>query len=356
MLPLRRALAELHLETGDLNPAREIAERSVQLQPASGPERLVLGRVYLGLRQFADARKQLSAAVQLSPNDPAAHLNLGLCYAAERKLREAEAGFETALKLNPRSTEALALLASLWSAAGQQAKVLERVNQYLASFPDDPRGYALLGAAHLRARRPDLARTAFEQAVRLNPADAQNHLRLGQTCRALGDTGGAIASLEKAVAVEPKSAMMQAVLGDLYWSKGRVDLARKRYELALAADGDFTPAVNNLAWLHAEHGGNLDVALSLAQKAKELSPNSLTTSDTLGWIQYKKGLHATALPLFEECVKKLPSSPLYRYHLGMTLVAVGRNREARQHLESALKLRLGDPEARLVRDTLTKLN
>ena len=48
-------------------------------------------------------------------------------------------------------------------------------------------------------------------------------------------------------------------------------------------------AANNLAFLYADEGGNLDLALQLAQTAKQHLPNSAEVDDTLGWVYYKKG-------------------------------------------------------------------
>jgi len=44
------------------------------------------------------------------------------------------------------------------------------------------------------------------------------------------------------------------------------------YRQALEIREDFAPAANNLAWILAEHGGNIDEALGLAQTAKEKMP------------------------------------------------------------------------------------
>lgn len=64
--------------------------------------------------------------------------------------------------------------------------------------------------------------------------------------------------------------------------------AQAHYEAVLKLNPRFAPAANNLAWILVEHGGNLDVALSHAQMAREQQPNDSYIADTLGWIYYKK--------------------------------------------------------------------
>ena len=65
-------------------------------------------------------------------------------------------------------------------------------------------------------------------------------------------------------------------------------------------------AANNLAWLLAEHGGDKERALQLAQMAKELAPEDASVSDTLGWILYQRGIYHRALALFNESAAGLP--------------------------------------------------
>ena len=47
------------------------------------------------------------------------------------------------------------------------------------------------------------------------------------------------------------------------------------------------PALNNLAWNYAEHGGNLTTALTHAKTAQEAEPNNPEVADTLGWIYFR---------------------------------------------------------------------
>ncbi len=56
-------------------------------------------------------------------------------------------------------------------------------------------------------------------------------------------------------------------------AQGKRAEARRRYEQVLQMDRHAPVAANNLAYIYAEHGGNLDVALQLAQTAKAALPD-----------------------------------------------------------------------------------
>jgi tetratricopeptide (TPR) repeat protein len=109
-----------------------------------------------------------------------------------------------------------------------------------------------------------------------------------------------------------------------------------------------------LAWVYAEENTNLDVAVSLAQKAKQLLPDLDSISDTLAWVYYKKGNYSGAVPLLQECVEKAPDRASYRYHLGMVLLADGEKQRARQQLEAALRLKLAGNDAQQARQALAQ--
>ena len=137
--------------------------------------------------------------------------------------------------------------------------------------------------------------------------------------------------------------------------QGKRAEAQKQYEKVLTIDPRAPVAANNLAWIHAESGDNLDIALQLAQTAKAGLPDSSEVNDTLGWIYYKKDLASQAVPLLRECVDKVPQNPTYQYHLGMALVRSGDLMGGKRSLEQALKLSSTFAEADEARKTLATL-
>ena len=145
------------------------------------------------------------------------------------------------------------------------------------------------------------------------------------------------------------------MIGNLYLEKNDQRNAQKYFEGALAVNPNFSAAVGNLAWTYAEQGTNLDVALSLAQKAKELAPKEDSITDTLGWVHYQRKSYALAVPILRDCVHQSPQKPLYHYHLGLALLGAGDKQAAKTELQAALRLKLGDSEANRARTALAEI-
>jgi tetratricopeptide (TPR) repeat protein len=112
------------------------------------------------------------------------------------------------------------------------------------------------------------------------------------------------------------------------------------------------PASNNLAHAMLQTGGNLDVALSLAQTARRGLPDSPSVADTLGWIYYQKGAYQSAIGLLQEALKlqeknnKMPDNPDIHYHLGMAYAKSGQTGLARQQFERVLKINPNSSDAK----------
>jgi len=128
------------------------------------------------------------------------------------------------------------------------------------------------------------------------------------------------------------------LLGIMHDGHKEYSEAQAHYEEALKLNPQFAPAANNLAWIYAEHGGDLDAGLSYAQRAREQLPDDPHVADTLGWIYYKKNAYLLAVSLLKEAAGKLPNDPVIQFHYGMAQYKNGNADGAKQTLQASLKL------------------
>jgi regulator of sirC expression with transglutaminase-like and TPR domain len=105
----------------------------------------------------------------------------------------------------------------------------------------------------------------------------------------------------------------------------------------LKADPDNPTALNNLAYLKAEQGVDLDRALGYAQRALQRSPHDPNISDTLGLIYIRKKLTSQAVQVLQDLVARVPDNPSFHLHLGMALYDAGEKQLAKKELERALQ-------------------
>ena len=80
---------------------------------------------------------------------------------------------------------------------------------------------------------------------------------------------------------------------------GQSTSAIQYYDRVLREDPGNVLALNDLSFTLADSGRDRD-RLELAQKAKELAPDSSAVDDTIGWAYYNKGLYQNALEYLEK--------------------------------------------------------
>jgi tetratricopeptide (TPR) repeat protein len=342
-----QGLAQLNLAQNHLADARGYAKELVAKFPAAINYRLLLGGIYLREGQSLLAEEQFLAARQLAPNQPSVHLDLGQLYFTERKWTQAEKEFERAIQLDPTNPMMLSAYADFLVARQQAPKATARLQQFLAANPNSAQGHIILGVLQFDAKNTSAAQAEFERAIQIDPKNVQAYLRMGAVYKEKNQTEAAIEQYRKALDLQPKFAPLVTMVGNLYLDKADLETARKYYERALQVDPNYAVAMANMAWVDAQEGKDLDVALGLAQKAKSLMPEVPSISDTLAWVMYKKGNYAGAIPLLQDCVKKSPDSAQFRYHLGLALMAAGQKEAGKTQLQAALqmnKLRAADKE------------
>jgi Flp pilus assembly protein TadD len=110
----------------------------------------------------------------------------------------------------------------------------------------------------------------------------------------------------------------------------------QQYREVLKRSPDDLKAANNLAWLIAQNGGNIDEALALAQKCKEKAPNNPQVADALGWIYLKKNNVTLAMSQFQDALRVDPKNQEILYHLGISQFRTGKTAEAARSLSAAL--------------------
>ena len=136
---------------------------------------------------------------------------------------------------------------------------------------------------------------------------------------------------------------------------GQRSEARQLYQDILKQDPDNALILNNLAYMMAESGTDLDQALGYAQRAKYVMPNNPEVSDTLGWIYIKKNLSDNAIDIFKDLTKREPGRSTFHYHLGMAFYQKGDKYQAKQSLQSALRYKPDKAEESKIRELLAKI-
>jgi tetratricopeptide (TPR) repeat protein len=324
----RLALAQLLVTRGDFDAALKSAQEILKLDRQNTNAQLIESAAFLGQKKYALSRALLNAMLAKNPNSPDVLFQLGVVDLAEGKYKDANDSFKRTYEL----------------------KAPNRLDVQLA-----------LGNTEVRAGRYDLAISYFQRVLngldKTTKARGDIYMRIGETYRRKGDLQDSISALEDARKFLPDNIVILSTLGLVLDSAGKWPEAKQVYSATLKMDPNNAVSLNNLAFLMAEHGdtGELDTALTMAQKAKQMLPNLPEVSDTLGWIYLKKNLSGDAVDIFKDLVAKAPNSSTYRYHLAKAYAQQGDKVRAQSELLSALKFNPTAYEKTQIQDLLQKV-
>jgi len=118
-------------------------------------------------------------------------------------------------------------------------------------------------------------------------------------------------------------------------TQGNSKEAEENYRKALQMEPNFDLAANNLAFILAEDGRDLQTALGLAQGARKRQPQNATIADTLGWVYYKLDLPVLARGQAEFAVSVQPQNGTFQFHMGEIYKKNSQKAEAIRALQKA---------------------
>jgi Flp pilus assembly protein TadD len=176
----------------------------------------------------------------------------------------------------------------------------------------------------------------YKEILKTSPNSADLWMRLGVMQRELGQFDAALASFEQAGSADPKNAEAFLNRAMLFEALGKKTEAHDAYNKVLALQPENALALNNLAYLNADSGTNLDQAMTFAQRAKQKAPDNPDVSDTLGYVYYQKNLNAEAVRIFRQNVQDHPQNSMFHFHLAMALLKQGDKEGAREEATKAL--------------------
>jgi tetratricopeptide (TPR) repeat protein len=349
-------LSRLSLTSGDDPMALRYAEEARQAEPSNPAAGVALARSLIAAGNFPRAESEIAALLERTPAAAVVHAVSGTLQASKRNPDAARRSFERALELQPGFLEALGGLTYLDLAANAPAQAIARLEPEIARRPTSAPLLALLARAHNAAGDQAKAEHALRRAVSVDPRFAPGYTMLAQLYMRQRRIDDARAEFEGIVQRDPSALGARTMVGILLEAQGKRDEARKSYEATVNGTENAPVAANNLAFIYAEQGTNLDIALQLATSAKQRLPDDPSIDDTIGWIYYKKDLPSLAVRPLEDSIRKRPDSPEVLYHLGLAYAKLGDKAKAHDALGRALKLnaKVGGDETKRVLASLSQ--
>ncbi|MDE2448281.1 MAG: tetratricopeptide repeat protein, partial [Gammaproteobacteria bacterium] len=294
-----------------------------------------LADVYQQLGRVEDAHQELE---RLRANDaPRAEVDRRLAVLAydSGDLQEAQQRFADLAENGEADETTLMYLSDIAAREGDVAAALAGYGKLADSslgLQAREKSAALLVASHRSgtalALLKDYVRQHPEEAVDLTVAEAQ----------LLGDHGGAdraLKLLDAGLEAHPQHPALEYERAIILEQAGRVSESVQALQGLLAECPDDPTLMNALGYTLADHDLELPRAESLIRRALGQMPDNPAVLDSLGWVRFRRGDAAGALPALERAYD-ISHDAQIAAHWGQALWVTGRQEAARKVWAEAL--------------------
>ena len=380
MTEAERAAAEEPLKILERKRAEIVAPRdylttdsdreNLKVDPGESAAELVQRGLALQANgQRDDAIAAFDAAIAKAPGDANALANRGIVHFWDGDIEAATADFEAAAALDPNERVALngRGLVALREQRFQDA--VDIFSNLVEAWDEDDFALSMRASAYMNLKDHESALTDIRAVKALNPTDIETRRRevailviLGRVDEAstavdalaerepgntsvlqlvasvkeeTADYAAAEAALTTILEADPEHAPVRLSRADVRAKAGDLEGARADMAQVRPVAERSAGMLNNLCWLQAVSGFDLDQALADCDAGLALRPDDAALLDSRGLTLLQLGRPEDALAVYDAALEKRPDQTSSIYGRGLALRALNNEAEAQVAIDKA---------------------
>ncbi|MCG8343018.1 MAG: tetratricopeptide repeat protein [Chlorobiales bacterium] len=316
-VPAWIALFETHIEQGEQELFLKELGRFYAIEEIEFPRKIEVVKLFMLMAEDDPAYSEyvntmVSELAASRPGDSSVYVLRGMSHRVQKKYKLAQEDFQKALGLEPKKLFAWEELVSTYMAQEQYHHVFRTVSQARKTIGhsslrlDVFEGYALFrSGAYLKSVKVLEKVDNYEKHESPSWLLVQAHITRAMAYDKLQEQLKSIGAYRDVLGIDPENAL----------------------------------ALNNLAYLYAERGENLEEAMKYAKQAVDAEPDNPVFLDTLGWLYYKFGEYRKAREIIEKALSMEPDEPEIYKHLVEIYRALGESDKVKEYIDKADELR-----------------
>ena len=343
------ARAKILLRLGRPDEAVVSLRKAVESSPDDQNLRLTYARLLVDVKQYEAARVEFEKLHKASPDDAELLYTLGLLSLESQRLDDAEKYMMMLIRLNQREGEAQYYLGRI----NENRRLYDvAIEWYSKVFVGDYKFDARLRIADMlgRLERIDEAVAHLDEMLKGSQSDGslvRIYIAKGELLRGARRYPEAMEVFNTALEIVPGN-------GDLLYARalvaeklGRIDILEADIRAILKTEPDNAHALNALGFTLADQTDRYEEAYGYIKRAIEIMPDDAAIIDSWGWVHYRLGDYEKAISLLRKALSRFEDAEIAA-HLGEVLWVSGKQQEAREIWQRALKKTPDDPKLQSV--------
>ncbi len=265
---------------------------------------------------------------------------LGVLYRSTENYTAAEEAFRQMLESDEENAvRGATQLVETLRQARELPRALAEAEAALQRFPEERSlkltHVSLLGESGEAERASRILRAMLQD----KPEDREVLLTLAQVnerAKRYREAEQAIAAAEKYSSRQEEKEFVHFLWGSILERQKKYNGAEEQFQKALAINPQSAMTLNYLGYMLADRGVRLEEAKRYIQAALEQDPNNGAYLDSLGWVFYKLDQFDAAEQYLLRAVQRISRDATIHDHLGDVYYSTGRIREALIHWQKAL--------------------
>lgn len=333
----RILLATLRLQQGDYSAVQPLLVPVLASDPDNINALNLMSNALFREGKTDEGIELLSRAALLQPDSATAQIRLGAGLLAGGDTDASVSQLETVLELDPQYQLADMLIVSTHMQKQEYSQAIAAAKAYQSRHPDSVTPYNVLGKVYHAADERELALAAFNQTLKLDPADPGANRYLAHISVEENDTGAARERYETVLTKYPDSTATLIQLALLDSREGKAKEMEAHLEQAMSAEPAALQPRVLLARLYLSQGNPEQVAPLFVSLDSQQQQNTDVLQVT-AMAQLSNKDPEAAQSTLEKLLESTPDTAPIRHVMAMAASATGDNERAKEELERALEL------------------
>jgi putative PEP-CTERM system TPR-repeat lipoprotein len=310
---------------------------------------LLKGRLYISNKQLDLAISSYRDALKFDGDRSLIYFYIAKAYQMDRKFTDALKAYQKSISWAPSSPEPVIALAKYLNSESKTVEAIEALLDFEDPKSQSSRFQNVLAQSYFLNKNFLKAEKIYFKIQA--DQNISTTVGLALVYQQLNKNKQAIKLLNNALSNQTNNLAYLGTLGEIYIKDKQWQQAEEVYAKLLKINSNQPMLLNNAAFV-AMSLSKFEQAKEFAMRSIALFDNSPDSLDTLGWIYYQTEMYTEALPLLRKALAIDYSNIEIKYHMSLTLKALGQDREAFNMLREVANTKMEFHDKALAKQTL----